>query len=60
MFKLILLPISLHQSKSTEKVNEIQPKIKEIQINIKMTTDPAAKMMELYKNIIIIIQCQDV
>lgn len=50
IFKLILLPISLHQSKSTEKMNEIQPKIKEIQNKYK--NDPQtqqAKMMELYK-----------
>jgi YidC/Oxa1 family membrane protein insertase len=50
IFKFILLPISLHQSKSTEKMNEIQPKMKEIQNKYK--NDPQtqqAKMMELYK-----------
>ncbi|NLV77371.1 MAG: YidC/Oxa1 family membrane protein insertase [Tissierellia bacterium] len=50
IFKLILLPISLHQSKSTEKMNEIQPKMKEIQNKYK--NDPQTqqtKMMELYK-----------
>ena len=50
IFKFILLPISLHQSKSTKKMNELQPKIKEIQNKYK--NDPQtqqAKMMELYK-----------
>lgn len=50
IFKLILLPISLHQSKSSKKMNEIQPKMKEIQTKYK--NDPQtmqAKMTELYK-----------
>lgn len=50
IFKFILLPISLHQSKSTKKMNELQPKLKEIQNKYK--NDPQtqqAKMMELYK-----------
>ena len=50
IFKFILLPISLHQSKSTKKMNELQPKIKEIQNKYK--NDPQTqqtKMMELYK-----------
>lgn len=50
IFKLILLPISLHQTKSTKKMNEIQPKLKEIQDKYK--NDPQtqqAKMMQLYK-----------
>ncbi|MCF6463397.1 YidC/Oxa1 family membrane protein insertase [Clostridium sp. Cult1] len=50
IFKFILLPIGLHQSKSTKKMNELQPKIKEIQNKYK--NDPQtqqAKMMELYK-----------
>jgi YidC/Oxa1 family membrane protein insertase len=50
IFKLILLPISLHQSKSTKKMNDLQPKIKEIQNKYK--NDPQtqqAKMMEVYK-----------
>lgn len=50
VFKLIILPISLHQSKSTKKMNEIQPKMKEIQNKYK--DDPQtqqAKMLELYK-----------
>ncbi|HFL3828510.1 TPA: YidC/Oxa1 family membrane protein insertase [Clostridioides difficile] len=50
IFKFILLPISLHQSKSTKKMNELQPKIKEIQNKYK--NDPQtqqAKIMEVYK-----------
>ncbi|MBZ2175696.1 YidC/Oxa1 family membrane protein insertase [Schnuerera sp. xch1] len=50
IFKLILLPISLHQSKSTKKMNELQPKMKEIQEKYK--NDPQTqqtKMMQLYK-----------
>lgn len=50
LFKLILLPVSLHQSKSSKKMNEIQPKIKEIQTKYK--SDPQtqqAKMAEIYK-----------
>ena len=50
LFKLILLPVSFHQSKSTKKMGEIQPKIKEIQTKYK--SDPQtqqAKMAALYK-----------
>ncbi|NLJ79044.1 MAG: YidC/Oxa1 family membrane protein insertase [Tissierellia bacterium] len=50
LFKLILLPVSLHQSKSTAKMNELQPQIKKIQKKYK--SDPQtqqAKLMELYK-----------
>lgn len=50
VFKLILLPISLQQSKSTKKMNELQPKLQEIQRKYK--NDPQtqqAKMMQLYK-----------
>ena len=50
VFKFILLPISLHQSKSTKKMNELQPKIKEVQNKYK--NDPQtqqAKIMEVYK-----------
>lgn len=50
IFKLILLPVSLHQSKSSKKMNEIQPKMKEIQSKYK--NDPQtmqAKMTELYR-----------
>ena len=50
IFKFILLPVSLHQSKSTKKMNELQPQIKEIQNKYK--NDPQtqqAKIMEVYK-----------
>ncbi len=50
LFKLILLPVSLHQSKSTAKMNELQPQIKEIQKKYK--NDPQTqqtKIMEVYK-----------
>lgn len=50
LFKLILLPVSFHQSKSTKKMNEIQPEIKKIQTKYK--SDPQTqqiKMAEVYK-----------
>lgn len=50
IFKLVLLPISLHQSKSSKKMSKIQPLIKEIQTKYK--SDPQTmntKMQELYK-----------
>lgn len=50
LFKLIILPISLHQTKSTSKMNELQPQIKKIQDKYK--NDPQtqqAKVMEFYK-----------
>jgi len=50
LFKLILLPVSFQQSKSSKKMAELQPKIKEIQQKYK--NDPQtmnAKTMELYK-----------
>jgi YidC/Oxa1 family membrane protein insertase len=50
IFKLILLPVNLHQSKSSKKMNEIQPKMKELQNKYK--NDPQTmqmKMAELYK-----------
>jgi YidC/Oxa1 family membrane protein insertase len=50
IFKLILLPITLHQSKSTRMMNELQPKIQEIQR--KYRNDPQTqnrKLAELYK-----------
>lgn len=50
IFKLLLLPINIHQTKSTRKMGEIQPKLKEIQTKYK--NDPQtmqAKMQELYK-----------
>ncbi len=50
IFKLLLLPINLQQSKSSRKMNEIAPKVKEIQAKYK--NDPQtmqAKTMEAYK-----------
>lgn len=50
LFKLLLLPVGLHQSKSAKKMNQIQPKMKEIQTKYK--NDPQtmqAKMTELYR-----------
>lgn len=50
IFKLMLLPINLHQTKSTRKMNEVQPLLKEIQNKYK--NDPKTmqiKLQELYK-----------
>ena len=50
LFKVALLPLALHQNKSTRKMSEIQPKMQEIQKKYK--DDPQtqqAKMMALYK-----------
>lgn len=50
IFKLILLPISLNQVKSSRKMSELQPLIKDIQTKYK--NDPKTmqvKMQELYK-----------
>lgn len=50
IFKLILLPVSLHQAKSSKKMSEIQPLLKEIQVKYK--SDPQTlqqKSQELYK-----------
>ncbi|MTI49791.1 MAG: YidC/Oxa1 family membrane protein insertase [Firmicutes bacterium] len=50
IFKLILLPLGIKQSKSMKKMQDIQPKVKEIQEKYK--NDPQkqqAKTMELYK-----------
>ncbi len=50
LFKLLLLPIGLHQSKSTKKMNKIQPKMKALQDKYK--NDPQTmqlKLGELYK-----------
>ena len=50
LFKLILLPINIQQSKSTRKMSELQPLMKEIQTKYK--NDPQKqqmKMQELYK-----------
>ncbi|NLY09122.1 MAG: YidC/Oxa1 family membrane protein insertase [Tissierellia bacterium] len=49
-FKLILLPLSIKQSKSTKMMSEINPKIKELQVKYK--NDPntlADKQRKLYK-----------
>ena len=50
VFKLILLPINLKQTRSTQKMSEVQPLMKEIQTKYK--NDPQTmqtKMQELYK-----------
>lgn len=50
LFKLILLPVTFHQTKSSKKMQEIQPKIKEIQEKYK--SDPQmqqTKMASIYK-----------
>lgn len=50
LFKLMLLPLSLHQAKSSKKMAELQPLIKEVQTKYK--SDPqtqTAKMQEIYK-----------
>ncbi len=50
LFKLMLLPLNLHQAKSTKKMAELQPLIKEVQTKYK--NDPqtqTAKMQEIYK-----------
>lgn len=50
IFKLMLLPINIKQIRSTRKMSEVQPLMKEIQTKYK--SDPATmqiKMQELYK-----------
>lgn len=50
IFKLMLLPVNLSQAKSSKKMAEIQPLMKEIQVKYK--NDPQTqqrKMQELYK-----------
>lgn len=50
IFRLILLPLSIYQSRSTKKMAEIQPKIQEIQKKYK--NDPRTqqmKMAEVYR-----------
>lgn len=50
IFKLILLPININQFKSQQKMAEIQPKLKELQVKYK--NDPqtlARKQQEVYK-----------
>lgn len=51
VFKFILLPIGLSQAKSMRKMNDVQPKLKEIQEKYK--NDPQtmqAKTMQIYKD----------
>lgn len=50
IFKLLLLPVNLSQAKSTKKMNELQPLMKEIQVKYK--NDPQTqqkKLQDLYK-----------
>lgn len=50
VFKLLLLPLNIQQIKSTKKMSELQPQMKEIQTKYK--NDPQtqqAKLQELYK-----------
>lgn len=50
LFKLMLLPLNLHQAKATKKMAELQPLIKEVQAKYK--SDPqtqTAKLQEIYK-----------
>ena len=50
IFKLLLLPVSLHQTKSSRKMADVQPLLKQIQTKYK--NDPQTmqlKMQELYK-----------
>lgn len=50
LFKLLLLPLNLHQAKSSKKMAEIQPLMKEVQNKYK--SDPQTmnvKLQELYK-----------
>lgn len=51
IFKLIILPIGISQTRSMKKMNDIQPKLKEIQEKYK--NDPQtmqAKQMKVYKD----------
>jgi len=48
--KILLLPINIKQTQSTKKMNEISPKMKEIQTKYKNNPEKMnEKMMELYK-----------
>lgn len=50
IFKLLLIPLNIQQVKSTKKMSELQPKMKEIQTKYK--NDPQTqqiKLQELYK-----------
>lgn len=50
LMKLVLLPLSIKQIKSTNKISEIQPRIKELQEKYKDDKETLnSKMMELYK-----------
>lgn len=50
IFKFILLPLGIKQSKSMKKMQDIQPKIKELQEKYKNDSQKLqAKTMELYK-----------
>ena len=50
LIKVILLPINIKQTQSTKKMNELQPKIKELQTKYKGDSQKMnEKMMEFYK-----------
>jgi YidC/Oxa1 family membrane protein insertase len=50
LIKLVLFPLSITQIRSTKKMNDIQPKIKEIQAKYKNDKEKLnTKTMELYK-----------
>ncbi len=50
LIKLILFPLSITQIRSTKKMNDIQPKIKELQAKFKNDKEKLnTKTMELYK-----------
>lgn len=50
IFKIILLPLTIKQTRSTAKMSKIQPKMKEIQNRYKNDPQKAnEKVMELYK-----------
>lgn len=50
IFKLLLLPMNLQQVKSTKKMGEIQPQLKEIQKKYK--NDPQTQSIKKCKNCI--------
>ncbi len=50
IFKLLLLPINIQQTRSTKKMGELQPQMKEIQMKYKNDIQTQQmKMQELYK-----------
>lgn len=50
LIKIVLFPLSISQIRSTKKMNDVQPKIKEIQAKYKNDKEQLnAKTMELYK-----------